>query len=257
MISREELERIAKIKVLSTQNAEKDYLLELLLFAIYKKTRAFAFKGGTALYKIYGLNRFSEDLDFTLIKRGFKAKETFNLVLRELSYLGLEGTMREFVAYQREINIRLLFKGPLYQGTKESLCYVSVNISLRERPLLEPVPEMLPSLYKEIPAFEVYSLQPEELLAEKVRAVLTREKSRDVYDVWFLLKRGFSLNQNLINRKLKHYKLRFDKTTFLKKVLAAQKNWQTDLGSLIIGRLPDFGTVRADITTTVGRLGKT
>ena len=50
--------------------AEKDYLQEIMLHDIYtnrKSTRTFAFKGGTALSKFYSSDRFSEDLDFTLV----------------------------------------------------------------------------------------------------------------------------------------------------------------------------------------------
>ncbi len=71
MISRIELTRIAKTKHLTVRNAEKDYLLELLLFALSDDRRSLAFKGGTALYKFYNLNRFSEDLDFDLVGKRF------------------------------------------------------------------------------------------------------------------------------------------------------------------------------------------
>ena len=65
MLERQEIERVAGIKRLSEKNAEKDYLLELLLFLLASETgKKLVFKGGTALYKLYSLNRFSEDLDF-------------------------------------------------------------------------------------------------------------------------------------------------------------------------------------------------
>jgi predicted nucleotidyltransferase component of viral defense system len=63
MLNYEELENIAKLKRLSLKNGEKDYLQDLLLFIIYSNVgEELIFKGGTCLYKIYKLNRFSEDL---------------------------------------------------------------------------------------------------------------------------------------------------------------------------------------------------
>lgn len=45
--------------------AEKDYFQEIILFILYREFgRELVFKGGTALTKCYGFDRFSEDLDF-------------------------------------------------------------------------------------------------------------------------------------------------------------------------------------------------
>ena len=69
MISIEKLKEIARLKDLHIGYAEKDYLLDLLLFLISRNTKdELVFKGGTCLSKIYGLDRFSEDLDFTIVK---------------------------------------------------------------------------------------------------------------------------------------------------------------------------------------------
>ena len=47
MISRLELKKIAETKRLTIRNTEKDYLLELLLFALSDDRRSLVFKGGT------------------------------------------------------------------------------------------------------------------------------------------------------------------------------------------------------------------
>jgi len=68
VITKELLMEAAKKKGLTNrEHIEKDYLQDLLLFRLYQKTNAFVFNGGTCLYKIYGLPRFSEDLDFSLL----------------------------------------------------------------------------------------------------------------------------------------------------------------------------------------------
>ena len=77
MIKKEELLRIAALKGLPPRFAELDYLQDIALLGIYREFGSkLVFKGGTCLYKLYKLNRFSEDLDFTAEKK-FKPKEFF------------------------------------------------------------------------------------------------------------------------------------------------------------------------------------
>ena len=69
MIRKEELVEISSLKGLSVKNTEKDYLIDVCLHMTSRYRDALVFKGGTALYKFHNLNRFSEDLDFTLNKK--------------------------------------------------------------------------------------------------------------------------------------------------------------------------------------------
>ncbi|MBI5061653.1 MAG: nucleotidyl transferase AbiEii/AbiGii toxin family protein [Candidatus Aenigmarchaeota archaeon] len=81
MISIEELKGMAKLRNLSIGNAEKDYLITLMLFIISGKTKGeLVFKGGTCLSKFYGLNRFSENIDFTAVSPIDVEKITGNIV---------------------------------------------------------------------------------------------------------------------------------------------------------------------------------
>lgn len=67
MITKELLSAIGKKKGLTNkEHIEKDYFQEVILYNLFRKTNEFIFKGGTALYKLYNLPRFSEDLDFSL-----------------------------------------------------------------------------------------------------------------------------------------------------------------------------------------------
>jgi predicted nucleotidyltransferase component of viral defense system len=70
VISKQELRREARIRKLSLDLIEKDYVLGLVLHAIFSSqfSSKISFKGGTALSKIYfpGSWRLSEDLDFTM-----------------------------------------------------------------------------------------------------------------------------------------------------------------------------------------------
>jgi len=242
MISRSELTRIAEMKHLTISNAEKDYLLEFLLYSLSDDRRSLTFKGGTALYKFYNLNRFSEDLDFDAIGKRFDADKITKKIIRNLELVGMQRALSEKIEYSNETNIRFAIRGPLYDGNKNSMSRVTINISKRERPIYSSM-KFLVSTFPEIPSFELSVLNIEEIAAEKIRCIVTREKPRDIYDLWFLSKKGITLNISLINKKLKIYKLTYDQKKFIEKVNEKQKMWKRDLQDLIIGNLPEFDDV--------------
>jgi hypothetical protein len=56
-------------------------------------------------------------------------------------------------------------------------------------------------------------------LAGKTRAILTREKGRDLFDFWFLMKKGFKIKQDFIKQKMTYYpKVAFSWKRVLKKI---------------------------------------
>lgn len=242
MISRLELTRIAELKHLTIRNTETDYLLELLLYALSDDRRSLVFKGGTALYKFYNLNRFSEDLDFDVVGKQFDTDKMIKKIIRNLELTGMERTLPEKIEYSNEINIRFAIRGPLYDRSKNSMSRVTINISKRERPISFHT-KLLITTYPEIPSFELSVLDVEEIAAEKIRCIMTREKPRDIYDLWFLSKKGIPIDVSLVNKKLKIYRLTFDLETFLEKVSEKRKMWRRDLQDLIIGALPEFNEV--------------
>lgn len=246
MILIRELTGIAELKHLELRNAEKDYLLELTLYATSGFKRFLVFKGGTALYKFYNLNRFSEDLDFDAVGKRTDADSMIKKITRTLELLGMRGTICEKEDYGNETNIRLAIRGPLYDGTKESMSRITVNISRRERPEFIGDRMLMPS-YQEIPSFEISVLHQKEIAAEKIRCIMTREKARDVYDLWFLLKRGTPIDVSLVNRKCKIYNMKFNKETFIEKLGEKKGMWVRDLKGLIIGSLPEFDSLAKEI----------
>jgi predicted nucleotidyltransferase component of viral defense system len=86
----------------------------------------------------------------------------------------------------------------------------------------------------------------EEILAEKIRAILTRVKARDVYDMWFLIKKGVKVNKKIINEKLGYYSLKFNKDKFISNVKRIEKTWGKELEPLV-SFIPDFKTVFKEI----------
>lgn len=243
MITKAELDAYAKFRVLQNRgHAEKDYFQNMLLFIIYQRFgKEWVFKGGTALQKCFGLPRFSEDLDFTCSEKPMPAFLEESLERFKIEY------ELEKEEYSDALKWTLRLQGPLYNGTRNSRCKLILDISLRE-PLLSP-PEIknLGRYLEEIPVFEVFVMQQSEIAAEKVRAILTREQARDVYDFWFLLKNNAVLDKAMIEKKLAYYKKAWHQNEFLRALNAKEKIWLTELTPLVSATLPSFAEVRKEI----------
>ena len=166
--------------------AERDVVLTYALHALRDSGLMdhLAFKGGTCLRKtIFGsAGRFSEDLDFTLDTERpeddvlLQLVETFN---RE--YHGIGFSFNEYYKTDDDTSFggEVLYRHAWNEGGRFGL-----QVSLRERPTLRvALSAMKPQAYfkyLEFDVFNVRSLQPIEMIAEKVRATFQRVKVRDV-----------------------------------------------------------------------------
>ena len=174
---------------------ERDYCLAWFLAGLSQSAlrEALVFKGGTALKRCYfGDYRFSEDLDFTLVREMEPAE--LREQLEEVYDLVAAGSGIRF-AFEREdrqkhvnsYTFYLRYEGPLPTASN-----VKVDITLTEV-LLFPV-EHLPVLrayeeFEDIPGdrlVTVYGLN--EIVTEKIVALQDRARNepRDLYDLWYL-----------------------------------------------------------------------
>lgn len=247
MITREELKDYAKIRGLNLGQAEKDYFQNIILFILYQTYgNELVFKGGTALNKCYGLDRFSEDLDFTCSN-----KIDIGRIEEGLKRFRLDFEMKKD-EYENGIKISLLIKGPLYTGIRLSLCKFIVDLSFRENAVLKPAIKTIGRFMEEIPAFDVFVMNEEEILAEKTRAIMSRAKARDVYDLWFLLKKGVKFDEELAKKKLKYYNQEWDFEEFRKHINLKESVWITELSPLV-DNPPKFREARDFILMEVSK----
>ncbi len=234
MITKSELKEYAKLKILNLGQAEKEYFQDIVLFIIYERFgREVVFKGGTAMNRCYNLNRFSEDLDFTAKK--IDLPKSLNEGLKRF-YIDYELSESP---YEDGIKIIIRLRGPLFIGKKQSMCKIELDLSFRESVLLKPKIETIGRFLKEIPAFNVVVMQEEEILAEKVRAIMTRTRARDVYDMAFLLDRNTMIDIKLIEAKLMYYDKTWNYAEFVDNLNKSEFIWKTELESLV-PVLPDF-----------------
>jgi len=238
MLSRAELQRLANRQKIALGILEKDYVLTEVLKALSRVpmlNEGFVFKGGTALRKVYFSNwRYSEDLDFTV--KHDMSKEELRRAL-DAWYHQVEGesqirlNTRQLYKTDGYARIRTQFLGPLsYPGM------IYMDLSFDEPLCLEPEYRrvLTDPFADEQRKVLVYLL--EELLAEKIRSLLERGKSRDYYDVWRLLKEHISqldleLLGKVLSEKLAHKGLYLHSVSDLlpREPRGLKRYWENDL----------------------------
>lgn len=247
-ITKEELKEYAKIRGFKNLgHAEKDYFQNLILFILYQNYgKNLIFKGGTALNKCFGLDRFSEDLDFTCHDKVNIKKLEDGLKRFKIDF---EIETKE---YENGLKVILRLKGPLYIGISGSMCKFIVDLSFRENVILKPEIKTIGRFLEEIPSFDVLVMQEKEILAEKMRAIMTRTKARDIYDLWFLLKKGVDFDKNIVEKKLQYYGEKWDFKEFSKKFSMKKTIWETELKPTV-ANLPDFTEIKKDILSEISK----
>ena len=218
------------------------------MLSIAKNTKdELIFKGGTCLFKFYKLNRFSEDIDFTLTK-DLDIDLLFQKIISDLALFNITTKVKNKKKVFNSFLTIMQMNGPLYNGKPFSLASVRIDINTKSSIDLNPFNLRLDSIYPDIPAFSLRVMQEKEILAEKVRAILSRTKARDVYDLWFLLTKGVEFDKTLIEKKLSYYNQKWNKAEFKKRLSSNEKIWGIELSPLI-NTIPEFKTVKNLITS--------
>ena len=206
MITLDQINQLAKLRQTNQTVILREYLQLWLLSQLYliKGSEHIFFKGGTAVHLLLGSFRFSEDLDFTVNLTPAKFLSIFNQVANKINrFDGL--TVRE----KRVITGKSYLL--TYTGSQVPFkVFVRLDFSFREKPL-KPAKSPLATDFPVVFTGFIYHLAAPEILAEKVRAALTRAKGRDIFDLWFLLNRQTAFDPKLISQKLKYYRQVFDR----------------------------------------------
>ena len=208
------------------KNAVKEIMQEIVLCGLSRAGffKEAAFYGGTALRIFYGLDRFSEDLDFSLMteNKNFNLGLYFPLLEKEVRSYGLNVTITE-KEKAHESNIRSAF---LKGSTKEHLLLFYADQPVAGIPDTElikikfevdvnpPRYAAFEHKYRLLPApYEVNLYDAPSLFAGKIHAVIcrawkSRVKGRDLYDYVFYLTRRTPVN-------LKHLRERLLQTAYI------------------------------------------
>ena len=248
MLTRNDLTSYKEITGFNLGQVEKDYLQHIFLLNFYRKIKdEIIFKGGTALQKNYGLNRFSKDLDFTM-KSEINIEPVLKHITINLKIFGFEATKKKIKEDKIGNNYLIKIKGPLFNGTEQSYTCIRIEISKREKVIMPVKINTITPIYKDLPPYTVPVMNLEEIMAEKIRAVLTRDNARDIYDLWFLTQKKTKVPVSLVNSKLRYYKKIFNQEEFEKSVEKKEKIWKQELQQLI-PLLISFKEIKNDLFT--------
>lgn len=193
-------------------NALREIMQEIALAGLYRAGffEKAAFYGGTALRIFYNLNRFSEDLDFSLLEPdpNFSIEQYLSAIITEFNALGMKVSVREKEktkktqvdsAFLKSETIwkELVLEDIVPQQGLNQIANIKIKIEVdtippqgfntEEKLLLKPF------------SFYVKCFVLEDLFAGKMHALLFRKwnnnvKGRDWYDMEWYIRKGTKLN---------------------------------------------------------------
>lgn len=239
MISKDELLELRQNKGGNLYYLEKEYLQYIFLNAISKYGDSVFFKGGTCLRICYGLERASEDLDFSCSLSVSKLREIVKNCLKSFDLLGIENFNLVEKKFEGNIRFEIKFKGPLYNGNLNSAN--NLKIDFNKNKVFHVISKVIKQLFSDVPTFVLAVLDEKEILSEKVRAIAKRKQARDLYDLWILLGKGVEVDKKLIKNKLREEKVDLKESLFISK-----ESYEQDLRNLV-SFIPDYEQVKKEV----------
>lgn len=215
------IEKYTCKNALEYKNALKEVIQEVALCGLsrggfFKKV---AFYGGTALRIFYGLDRFSEDMDFSLTQKdaGFQIERYFSYLSAELLSNGFELSVeKKEKSAISDVQSAFIKGGTLVHllkimPTDEKILGVSEKELIKIKFEIDTNPPdgaSFETKYGLLPVpYAVQLYDEESLFAGKIHAVLCRSwknrvKGRDFYDYLWYLSRGTKVNLNHLQKRL-------------------------------------------------------
>jgi len=202
------------------QSALRQVMQQIVLAGLFR-ARFFehaAFYGGTALRIFYGLPRFSEDLDFSLLRpqADFTLAPYLRALETECRSLGIEVTTRSkhrrqdsdidtaFLNSRTQIR-ELLLQTDRYTPARKEVTSVKVKLEVDVNPPLGFA--FLERLMLKPFSCYIKCFKPADLMAGKLHALLFRRwkrrvKGRDWYDLEWYIKEGVTLNLDHLRQRM-------------------------------------------------------
>ncbi|MFH1585135.1 MAG: nucleotidyl transferase AbiEii/AbiGii toxin family protein [archaeon] len=160
-----EIPLILKLKKQSHKNIAGAQ--DLIIEEIYKVFDRAVLHGGTAIWRCYSGNRFSEDIDVYIPRNVGKINSLFE---------NLE--QKGFTIQKKKIG-----ENSLYSVLKINDAIVSFEALFKKIS-----GELREYLRVDGNIIMIYTLSPEELIKEKIDTYIKRQKIKDFYDIFFLIR---------------------------------------------------------------------
>jgi predicted nucleotidyltransferase component of viral defense system len=182
MISLSVIKELAQKLQTTEQNVRREYIQNLFLSYLYQhpKSDAVFFKGGTALRIINKSPRFSEDLDFSSTISSMNTTE--DIIVWTVKEIAREGIDIEIVESKKTSGGHL---GIIHFSLQNTTIALQLEISQRRGDYRG---EFVTIVNEFIPPYTLMALSQEQLVAEKIQALISRRKPRDFYDLYYILR---------------------------------------------------------------------
>lgn len=204
----------------------KDYHATAIL-NLLKDIEGIYFKGGTALQKIFlDYSRLSEDIDYTVTGNIEEIKDKITRILKE------SGLFRE-TTKDKDVEgfTRLVVH---YKGFNNEDEAVFIDLNRRAKLLQKPERHEIRHFYKgNIPRFSVSTLARDEMIAEKMAATIGRNKPRDHYDLYKVIKAGMPVNLGIVKKKCEQSGIEFSIIKMFNNAKKLKNRWDKDMMPLL------------------------
>lgn len=242
------MENIIKNWFSEKQKAHASILRDLLIEIFIRNPNGLVFKGGTAISFFYGGDRFSQDIDLSSPDMDCYAiiDDVLESLEKDYNYEIVNEWENEIYQQPRFRRYFLAFKYGLSDSINATLDYSIGNC------ILAPEKKDLANDYR---ATKIDVMQPEEILAEKILAIYSRQKGRDLYDLYHLsVSRRTRISKAVIAAKFKEsVDLKGKKYSFgsFKDRVEALKPYWADLDGIVNNFSPEsFDTIKGAVLDT-------
>ena len=203
----------------------KDYYITVLLYFL-KDIKGMYFKGGTALNKtILNYARISEDIDFTLDR---PVKDVKKEIIETITASHMFGGITQDKDVEKFTRLIVSYHADFADGT------IFIDLNERGKLLTKPEQIQIRHFYPNIPKFSVPCLSQDEMVAEKMAAAIGRNKPRDHYDLYHIIKRKIPIRLTLVKKKCQQSGDEFNIIKMFNKAQTLYKRWNEDLEPLIV-----------------------
>ena len=228
MIRQSEIKNLSRQYSVPVSTIERDYVQNWLL----KYLPEMAFKGGTCLRKIYFNNyRFSDDLDFTLLKRT-NITNLENKIFEAVTQTKADSK----IEIENEINSKKVKNGYsfdiYFRISRVSGSPIKIKIDItkygNEKIINQIVKKEINHPYSDKIDTKVLVYSMDEIFAEKTRSLFERTRPRDLYDVWHL-KNNIAFDKTLFKKKCEFKRFKPDLDELLARKTKFIHSWENSL----------------------------
>ena len=222
------------------RNATYEVMQQVVLCGLYRGGffSEAAFYGGTCLRIFHGMERFSEDMDFTLLRKDptFSMEKYFPAIIDECRLLGreVEITLKDKRSFGKVESAFLKDNTNVYNLSFRTEKSVKVKIEVDTQPPLEFDTEE--RLLLQPFSFMTRCLTLPNLFAGKMHALMFRQwknrvKGRDWYDFEWYVRNGIPLNFEHLKLRIKEFNnMEVDKPQFVE--MLKERLTSADMGQV-------------------------